>query len=231
MAENTKNTLTKAVIANAARGGIKAIPFAGALIDQMIFGTMDQVEASRQAAHLRTTLAGIQSSIDVDSATLIEVLERLDAPDVLGQQTAALLQELIAVVRQGEAAEPSPDLVQAVEALFQRHGHQLEDVAGNIDGSASRLEQALNRIEALQPVGVGETSLKEVDRIPLILALNALDSVNLGTVIVGLDASRYVSATAPPQQRVSELVVWADGAGPGLPEVYRVARQLVPNFG
>ena len=99
LAENTRDTLTKAVIVNAARGGIKAIPFAGAMLEQMIFGTMDKVEASRQAEQLRTTLAGIQGSIDVDSATLIDVLERVDAQAFLGQQTAGLLQELISVVR------------------------------------------------------------------------------------------------------------------------------------
>lgn len=54
------------------------MPFAGAVLEQMIFGTMDQVEASQQAEQLRDALAGIQDSDDIQSATLAEVLEKVD---------------------------------------------------------------------------------------------------------------------------------------------------------
>ena len=136
----------------------------------------------------------------------------------------------MAVIRQGEMAGPSQALGQAIEALFQQHGHRLEDVAANIEESASRLEQALETIEIIRSQGDDPTAPTDVDRVSLILKLNELNSLSLGMLIAAVGASHFVSASAAPQQRVTDLVEWADGAGPGLLEVYRVARKLDPNF-
>ena len=90
-----------------------------------------------------------------------------------------------------------------MEVLFQRHGHRFEDAVVDIDASAARLEEAIIRIEALQPGGDVATPPEQVDRISLMGALNNLDSVNLGTVIAGLGASRYVTVSASSQHQAS----------------------------
>ena len=117
-----------------------------------------------------------------------------------------------------------------VEGLFQHLDDRLEDAVGNVEAAADRLVRALETLETRQSASADVTGPTDFDRLSLISAFNKLDSVNLGMLIVGLRASHYVSASAPRGQRVSELLEWAEGAGPGLPEVYRVARQLIPNF-
>ena len=211
MADN-KNNLAKAVIANALRGGTKIIPEVGALLEQTIYGTKDQVSAKKEADQVKVALAGIRSEIESGAGNVAELLEKVGEQATLSQETATLLHELIDIIRQGESAEPSEVLEKAIETLFQQHGHRLEDVAANIEESASRLEQALETIENIRGLGDDEMAPTDVDRVSLILKLNALGSISLGTLIAAVGASHFVSASAAPQQRVTDLVEWADDA-------------------
>jgi hypothetical protein len=229
LAEN-KNNLAKAVIANAVRGGTKIIPVVGALLEQTIYGTKDQVAAKKEADQVKAALAGIRSEIETGTANVAELLDKAGQQAALSQETAALLEELIAIISQGDSAEPSEAVEKMVEGLFQHLDDRLEDAVGNVEAAAERLVQALETLETRRSVVGDVTDSTDVDRLSLISALNKLDSVSLGTLIVGLRASHYVSASAAPGQRVTDLLEWAEGAGPGLPEVYRVARQLIPNF-
>lgn len=229
MADN-KNNLAKAVIANAIRGGTKIIPVIGALLEQTIYGTQNQIAAQKEADQVKAALAGIRGEIETGTVAVAELLEKVGQQAELSKETSTLLEELIAIIGQGESAKPSQAVERAVEVLFQNLDDRVEDAIGNVEAAADRLVQALETLETRRSVVDDVTGTTDVDLLPLIAALDKLDSVSLGTLIVGLRASHYVSASAAPGQRVSDLVEWAEGAGPGLPEVYRVARQLIPNF-
>jgi hypothetical protein len=227
---DSKNNLAKAVIANALRGGTKIIPVVGALLEQTIYGTKDQVSAQKESDQVKAALAGIRSEIETGTGTVAELLEKVGEQATLSQETAALLHELIDMIRQGDLAEPSEAVEKSVEGLFQHLDDRLDGAVRDIEAAADSLVQALDTMETRRSATADLTEPTDVNRLSLIAALNKLDSVNLGTLIVGLRASHYVSASSAPRQRVSELVEWAEGAGPGLPEVGRVARQLIPNF-
>ena len=231
MAEDRRKRLIKTALGQLARGGVAAIPMAGALLEPAIFGTLDKVQAAEEAERLNNALANIQTSTDSSTASLADLLEKANDQAALTESTNALLNDLVSALRDGEAAEPSAVLETSVEELFQHFGQKFEDVAEDIEAATSRLEAALGRIEPGQPDGPGAAPAAPTDRISLMLKLIDADQLELGSLVFALRASGYVTPNAPPRQKVNELLTWAaGGAGPGLEEVYRVARKIVSNF-
>lgn len=68
-------------------------------------------------------------------------------------------------------------------------------------------------------------------RLALINKLSNLTDADLSTLILALHATKFVPRKETIQARVSDLVVWAEAAtGPGLEEVDRVAKQVIPGW-
>ena len=231
MAEDRRKWLVKTALAQLARGGVASIPMAGALLERGIFGTLDKVKAAEEAEALNNALANIQASEDSSTASLAELLERANARAALTESTNVLLNDLVSVLRDGEAAEPSAALETSVEELFQHHGQTPDDAPEDIEATTLRLESTLGRIEAGEPYELGAAPAAPTDRVSLMLKLIDADQLELGSLVFALRASGYVTPNAAPRQKVNELLTWVEGgAGPGLEEVYRVARKLVSNF-
>ena len=224
------NNLAKKFIINVVRGGTKATPVVGAFLEQAIFGTLDQVEAAKESEKLNNVLKDIQDGIDSGSATLAEVLERVNQQAILNQKTSARVEEFIAAIRQGDEVVTTPVLDQAVKDMFLQHGHRLEDVEADFDASYSALAGARELIGIARTKPHDEPAPTGLDRVSFIGKLNDLDAASVGTLVVALEASGYVAPNLSPRERVTDLIEWADGVGPGIQEVYRVTRQLYPNF-
>ena len=227
MASEKRSSIAKSFLRHLARGGAKTIPIAGGLIEQMIFGTGDEVTAKQETEKLNNTLADIQKGIEGQSVGVSEVVERLKAEADFREETTAKIDELIAAIGDVEEAQISDEMEESMERFFQRHGQRVEDAVENLDAMLDRLEDILTHTQTPQVA----TAVEGVDRVLLLLALNKLDPVSLSFLIVALDASRHVSQVAASQQRVSELVQWAEGVGPGLDKVYGTATKVIPNFG
>ena len=194
MPETKRTIVTKAFLTHLARGGVKTIPAVGALIDEMIFGTLSEIDALEEAARVADALAEIQSGVEGQAVTLVGVLERLNTQAALNEKTAAQIEELISVVRDVETVTPSTGLEHSVERLLQHHGQRLEDTSDDLGAMVTRLEHVVQQmlgVSAVRQEPGTQRSSEMVNRISLINALNALDPVSLNTVIEAMDAASF----------------------------------------
>ncbi len=227
-----KRTAASVFLKRLARGGVKSIPLAGALAEEMIFGTLDEVAAIEEAAKLNTALDEIRQGVDEQSTRMAEVLERVSAEADLRQETRTIVGQLVAALHDVDKAPVTAEMRRSVESLLERHGQQLGDATTDLEAQVTRLEDAISRIEVAQPTLGATVAAPAIDRVSMISMLNGRDPADLSELVVALNASGYVAESGPPRQRVAELVRWAEStSGPGLAEVYRVATKLVPNFG
>jgi hypothetical protein len=71
----------------------------------------------------------------------------------------------------------------------------------------------------------------KTDRLFLLNTLARLTSADLELLVTAMDAWGHVSRSAPIQVQAAEFLAFAEGpTGPGLEEVERVARSVIPNF-
>ena len=169
-------------------------------------------------------------------------LEQLRARADFESQIAVKIDELISAVRDVDAAAVPESVAQSVDQLLQRHSERLDLTLGSLEDVAKRLEDAVSRIPSAHPTSDTTTEViretggptapdETADRVSLIAVLRRLDPVDLNQIIAAVGGTRYVSESAPPGQRVADLVGWAETAsGPGLGQVYATAKELVPNL-
>lgn len=69
--------ITRNFLMNLSRGLVKSLPGGGALLEQVIYGTLDGETAGREADKLHAALSGISQEIDGQHATLSEILKVL----------------------------------------------------------------------------------------------------------------------------------------------------------
>ena len=230
MANNGGTSNALALIKHAARGGVKSIPLLGALAEEMIFGTLDEVDAKEQAAKLNAALAEIQSSTDAQSMATTEVLQRVIDQQSLNTNIIAMLGELQIAIRDGEAATISERLQQSVNALFLHHQQRLDDTVANVERLVEVLEDHLSST-LVSPTGSVTLTPPALDRLSLIKGITSMDPVNLNKLILALSASGIVSESVSAQQRALELIRYVEGtAGPGIPELCRIAVEFGINF-
>ena len=226
-----KRTAASVFLKRLARGGVKSIPLASGLVEEMIFGTLDELAARDEAAKLNTALDEIRQGIDEQSTSMAQVLERVSAEADFRQETRTIVGQLVAALHDVDKAPVPAEMQRSVESLLERHGQQLGDVTADLEAQVTRLEDVLSRIEVAQPTPGATAAAPAIDRVSMISMLNGLDPADLSGLVVALNASGYVTESGP-RQRVAGLVRWAEStSGPGLAGVYRVATRLVPNFG
>ncbi len=151
MVEDKKPIVTKNFLKHLAKGGVNSIPLVGGLIAEMIFGTLEGEAAAEEAAKLRRSLADIQRSLEGQSATLEEVLARLNAVATFKEEISTQINQLPSTVRDVDAMSVSKEMEQSVERLLQRHGTRLEDATGDLEELVRRLEDAASRIQPKAP--------------------------------------------------------------------------------
>jgi tetratricopeptide (TPR) repeat protein len=141
-----KSKTTEAFISNLLRGGVKSIPLLGALVEQAMYGTYDELEAAKKTRQLNEALAGIRAAVEAQTLTMVEAVDQMAAIAELTGQAAAQVQELSDLMR-GGGGTLSSALTTSIDRALEPHGQRLGDVADRFDELLSRLE---NRIDALK---------------------------------------------------------------------------------
>lgn len=185
MPEENEAGLAKIFLGRLARGGVKSIPIAGSIIEEAIFGTLDEKAAKEETAKLHIALAEIQRSVgDVQSITLAEVLEMLTAQAEFTTKTQENIEDLILAVRDEASVAVSEKTTQLIGRFLDRHGHQLDDSVGDLDAQIARLEDTISRIQVPQSMGFsGTLTARKVPPEEREAALKSMDTVETGTRI------------------------------------------------
>jgi class 3 adenylate cyclase len=83
---------------------------------------------------------------------------------------------------------------------------------------------------AANPTKPPPAAPQATDRLALLKALNGLSPTDLATLVIALPGA-HVSRNATVPEQVAELVRWVESStGPGLAELQRVVREVLPNF-
>ncbi len=155
MAQDNRNVGTRPFLKNLASGGVSIIPVIGPFIKAAIFDTLNEIDARAEAAKVDSTLAGIQSSLQDQSADIAEVIDRLNAGAGFRDETKALVDNLGAVMRNAETALVSELLEQAVinfrisliEQLNQASTPSLGQLVTALPGASSNVADRANKLE------------------------------------------------------------------------------------
>ena len=146
MTEQKGPNIARILLKRLARGGTKSVPLVGSLLDEIVFGTLDEAAAAREAPKVANALAEAQQKLEGQSATLDEVLAAVRSHASLQDDTRRLIEQLATVLRDDQS--PVPEVVeQAVERLVQRYGQRLEDATATFESLLDRMEDALSRTE------------------------------------------------------------------------------------
>ncbi len=152
MAQDNRNDGTRTFWKNLASGGVSIIPVVGPLLKAAIFDTFNEIDAKAEAAKVDSALAGIQSSLQGQSADIAEVLERLNTAAGFRDETKTLVDNLGAVMRDPEAAPVSEQLEQGV---INFRISLVEQLNGATNAS-------LNQLVAVLPGGTSNVSTQAV---------------------------------------------------------------------
>ena len=233
MSDEKKPLVRRIFVSRLLKGGVKSLPWLGGVIEEMIWGTLDDEAAEAEAKWIRGVLSEIAEDVAEQEITSKDVLSRVRESKDIAEKTREKIDQLIEALDRPEQALPS-EVERAIDGLLNKHAGRLQAATGDLEGLVARIEEALEKVPATPP-GSGQVVTgtgKEVDRLELIEALTGLTEGQLSLVVQAIKgAARNVTGKANVNDRVAELVGWAEsGTGPGLAEVYRVACKVIPNF-
>jgi len=80
MSEKKKSTIARNVMKNLSRGGMKSIPVLGSLLEQLIYGTLDEQAAKKETEKLHLALSEIadkHQGQDFASGDVVSELKRI----------------------------------------------------------------------------------------------------------------------------------------------------------
>jgi len=210
--------ITRNFVSHLVRGGVKSIPLAGALVDEMIFGTLDGEERAVESEKLANTLAAIQKRQEVQSDSIGQLLSIVASEAGFKDQIREDVRALTATVDDPISAPPSAIVETSVARLLSRHNVSVQEAEQHPQAAFEKLEQVTRN--------VGESH--EMDRARFVGWLYRLLDEDLNSILYGIDGARArVTENASIRRRVNELIAWADSStGPGLSRVYEIAQTV-----
>jgi hypothetical protein len=117
MSDNNKSVFTRNFMKQLSRGAVKSIPFVGALLEQVIYGTLEGQAREKEAEKLHSALTDISKKQDI---TFGDILEALGSQTSFSREIRADLQELKAFLKDPDHAVISERLEGALERVIQQ---------------------------------------------------------------------------------------------------------------
>jgi formylglycine-generating enzyme required for sulfatase activity len=120
MSDNNKSVFTRNFMKQLSRGAVKSIPFVGALLEQVIYGTLDGEAAEKEARKLHSALAQISKKLEGQDIGFGEILEALGSQASFSREIRADLEELKALLKDPDHAVIPERLESALERVIQQ---------------------------------------------------------------------------------------------------------------
>lgn len=149
MSQDKKPLVTRNFMKQLSRGVVKSIPL-GALLEQVIYGTLDGEGAQKEAAKLHFALSKISQELEGQDVTLGDVLGTLENQVRFSQEIAAEMDKFTALLKDPDHAPIPEGLERALERVIQQNDEQTETFTGE-----------MNEIKALLSRFIEKTELKD----------------------------------------------------------------------
>ncbi|TKJ37788.1 MAG: tetratricopeptide repeat protein [Planctomycetes bacterium B3_Pla] len=170
MSEKKKPILTRNFMKNLSRGAVKSVPLGGALLEQMIYGTLDGEAAKEEAEKLHSALSQIVEKLQGQDVRFGDIISELGKQAAFREEIKAEIDKLHAVLKDPENAAISDELADAVERMIV-HNLPYRSMGGLFKGREDMLERlrselgagktaAITQVQAIHGLGgVGKTRL------------------------------------------------------------------------
>ncbi len=222
--------LQRNILLHLAKGLTKSLPLVGGVLEETIFDTMKDEQAAQEAEKLKTALASIQGQLHSQDTDMGDVLKRLEQQGIFTNETLASIQSLANFLNDDQNGLPAK-LDEALERLVQRHIGAQATGMEDANQVQKQIEAAVTFAPASGPA-TAQSGLS-VDRDAFLDALAQLADIDIDKIILRLPGARgHVAVRVPVEERVIQLVTWAESVGgpPGrLEAVDRVFHRLFPN--
>ena len=119
MSNNRKSVVTRNFIKQLSRGVVKSIPLGGALLEQVIYGTLDGEAAEKEARKLHSALAQISKKLEGQDIAFGDILEALESQASFCREIRVKLKEVNALLKDPDHAVIPPRLEGALERIQQ----------------------------------------------------------------------------------------------------------------
>jgi hypothetical protein len=129
------------------RGVVKSIPLGGALLEQVIYGTLDGEAAQKEAAKLRSVLFKISQEVEGQDATLGDVLGALENQVKFSQEIAVEMDKFTALLKDPDHAPIPERLGRALERVIQQNDEQTETFTGEMNEIKALLDRLIEKTD------------------------------------------------------------------------------------
>ncbi len=166
------------------RGGVKSIPIAGAFLEQVIYGTLDEKAAQEQSEKLHSALAQIKNELQGRDVSFAGILDDLDAQAAFRDEIKAQLAQIKDILKDPDRATIPTAVRNAadkVPRVFISHSSQDKPFARKLTTDLERqnLYVWLDKRELRVGDSIVEKiseGLKETDYFIVILSKASVDS-------------------------------------------------------
>lgn len=131
MSENKKPIVTRNFMKNLSRGAVKSIPVGGALLEQVIYGTLDGEAAKEEAEKLHLALVEISKKLEGQDVNFGDILDAIEKEATFREQISDEIGQIKALLKDPESAAISDRLADATERVLSP-GLELADVMNKL---------------------------------------------------------------------------------------------------
>ena len=142
MSHNKKTVVTRNFIKQLSRGLIKSIPLGGALLEQVIYGTLDGEAAEKEAEKLNSGLTQISKKLEGQDVTFGDILEALESQVSFSREVSTELKNVTALLEDPDHAAIPDRLEGALERVLQQNDEQ----TATLTGEMNEIKALLNRL-------------------------------------------------------------------------------------
>jgi len=151
MSDKKKPTLTRIFIKNLSRGVVKSIPVVGALLEQVIYGTLDSESANKESEKLHSALSQISKKLKTQDPRFIDILDSLNKQVTFPEETAAEMSKIAALFKDPDNAAIPYSFEKAIEATlslsFEEAIKELTNIVDKIEQDEIPLQDSLDHYE------------------------------------------------------------------------------------
>ncbi|MGD2111412.1 MAG: ATP-binding protein, partial [Phycisphaerae bacterium] len=123
--EQQPPVVTKNFLMHLAKGGVKCVPLAGGLLEEMIFGTLEGEAAEKDALELKNAIARICTEERTQTASLIEVLADMAELRSVQDETRSLIKSLATTIDNLDHTAVPDVVTESVTKYLPKRLHQV----------------------------------------------------------------------------------------------------------
>ena len=227
---NEDSDFRKRLLKHLAKGGVKAIPVAGGILEELVFGVLEENEWSRELGTLTDALDEIKNRSTAEQRTLDQVLDEVSKVKEISTKLKESVDQVRIYVRDPNEANQATNIKEVLDTFLA----DLEERSRNLRKEGASEEEGITRaIAEREDEGSSLTCATESDgeeftRIEVLIGLLKIshdDLENLTASFGGFDTIAPIGANQASLART--FVKWScSSSGPGLREVVACADKL-----